>query len=71
MVLQPHPLIFVCLTLVGFDLWLFCVLDVFDSCGFSMFLPYVDSHSFSHGMITHEPFVRFDGLLVSFSCGLG
>jgi hypothetical protein len=33
MVLQPHPLIFVCLTLVGFGLWLFCVLDVFDSCG--------------------------------------
>jgi hypothetical protein len=22
-------------------------------------------------MITHEPFVRFDGLLDSFSCGLG
>jgi hypothetical protein len=31
----------------------------------------VDGHSFSHSMITHEPFVRFDGLLDSFSCGLG
>jgi hypothetical protein len=28
-------------------------------------------HSFSHSMNTHEPFVRFDGLLDSFSCGLG
>jgi hypothetical protein len=33
MVLHPHPLIFVCLTLVGFGLYLFCVLDVFNSCG--------------------------------------
>jgi hypothetical protein len=33
MVLEPRPLIFVCLTLVGFGLWLFCVLDVFDSYG--------------------------------------
>jgi hypothetical protein len=32
-VLQPHPLAFMCLTLVGFGLWLFCVLDVFDSFG--------------------------------------
>jgi hypothetical protein len=31
----------------------------------------VDAHSFSHSMITHEPFVRFDGLLDSFSYGLG
>jgi hypothetical protein len=35
-----------------------------------MCLPCVDGHSFSHNMITHEPFVRFDGLLDSFSCGL-
>jgi hypothetical protein len=33
MVLQSHPLAFVCLTLVGFGLWLFCVLDAFNSCG--------------------------------------
>jgi hypothetical protein len=26
MVLQPHPLAFVCLILVGFSLWLFYVL---------------------------------------------
>jgi hypothetical protein len=31
----------------------------------------VDGHSFSHSMITHKLFVRFDGLLDSFSCGLG
>jgi hypothetical protein len=31
----------------------------------------VDGHRFSHSMITHEPFMRFDGLLDSFSCGLG
>jgi hypothetical protein len=31
----------------------------------------VGGHSFSHSMITHEPLVRFDGLLDSFSCGLG
>jgi hypothetical protein len=36
-----------------------------------MCLPCVDGYSFSHSMITHEPFVRFDGLLDSFSCGLG
>jgi hypothetical protein len=36
-----------------------------------MCLPCVDGHKFSHSMITHEPFVRFDGLLDSFSCGLG
>jgi hypothetical protein len=28
MVLQPHPLAFVCLTLVGFGLWLFYVLSL-------------------------------------------
>jgi hypothetical protein len=31
----------------------------------------VGGHSFSHRMNTHEPFMRFDGLLDSFSCGLG
>jgi hypothetical protein len=36
-----------------------------------MYLPCVDGHNFSHSMITHEPFVRFDGFLNSFSCGLG
>jgi hypothetical protein len=36
-----------------------------------MCLPCVDGYSFSHSMITHEPLVRFDGLLDSFSCGLG
>jgi hypothetical protein len=36
-----------------------------------MCLPYVDGHSISHSMITHEPFVIFDGLLDSFSCRLG
>jgi hypothetical protein len=36
-----------------------------------MCLPCVDGHSFSRSMITHEHFVRFDGLLDSFSCGLG
>jgi hypothetical protein len=36
-----------------------------------MCLPCVDGHSFSHSMITHEPFIRFDGLLDSFSYGLG
>jgi hypothetical protein len=36
-----------------------------------MCLPCVDGHNFSHSMITHGPFVRFDGLLDSFSCGLG
>jgi hypothetical protein len=41
------------------------------ACGFSMFLPCVDGHNFSHSMITHEPFVRFDGFLDSSSWGLG
>jgi hypothetical protein len=36
-----------------------------------MCLPCVDGHSLSYNMITHEPFVRFDGLLDSFSYGLG
>jgi hypothetical protein len=36
-----------------------------------MCLPCVDGHRFSHSMITHEPFVRFDGFLDSFSYGLG
>jgi hypothetical protein len=31
----------------------------------------VGGHNFSHSMNTHEPFMRFDGLLDSFSCGLG
>jgi hypothetical protein len=31
----------------------------------------VGGHSFSHSMNIHEPFVEFDGLLNSFSCGLG
>jgi hypothetical protein len=35
-----------------------------------MYLTCVGGHSFSHSMNTHEPFVRFDGLLDSFSCGL-
>jgi hypothetical protein len=30
----------------------------------------VDGHNFSHSMITHDPLVRFDRLLDSFSCGL-
>jgi hypothetical protein len=41
------------------------------ACGSSMCLPCVDGHSFSHSMITHEPFVRFNGFIDSFSCGLG
>jgi hypothetical protein len=59
MVLQLYPLAFVCLILVGF--------------GFDFFvcLTCVDGHNFSHSMITHEPFVGFDGLLDSFSYGLG
>jgi hypothetical protein len=49
-----------------------CVSFLWDlACGFSMCLPCVDGHSFSHSMITHEPFMRFDGFLDSFSCGLG
>jgi phosphoglycerol transferase MdoB-like AlkP superfamily enzyme len=31
----------------------------------------VGGYSFSHSMNTHEPFMRFDGLLDSFSFGLG
>jgi hypothetical protein len=31
----------------------------------------VGGPSFSHSMNTHEPFMRFDGLLHSFLCGLG
>jgi hypothetical protein len=31
----------------------------------------VGGHSFYHSMNTHEPLVRFDGLLDSFSYGLG
>jgi hypothetical protein len=31
----------------------------------------IGGHSFSNSMNTHEPFVRFDVLLDSFSCGLG
>jgi hypothetical protein len=31
----------------------------------------VGGHSFSNSMNTHEPFMRFDGLLDSFLCGLG
>jgi hypothetical protein len=59
MVLQLYPLAFLCLILVGFGF------------GFSVCLTCVDGHSFSHSMITHEPFVEFDGLLDSFSYGLG
>jgi hypothetical protein len=59
MVLQSHPLAFVCLILVGFGL-----------C-FSVCLTCVDGHNFSHSMNTHGPLVRFDGLLDTFSCGLG
>jgi hypothetical protein len=36
-----------------------------------MCLPCVDGHIFSHSMITHEPFVRFDELLDSFFYELG
>jgi hypothetical protein len=36
-----------------------------------MCLPCVDGHIFSHSMITHKPFMRFDGFLNSLSCGLG
>jgi hypothetical protein len=36
-----------------------------------MCLPCVDGNNFSHSMITHESFVRFDGFIDSFSCGLG
>jgi hypothetical protein len=30
----------------------------------------VGGHNFSHSMKTHEFFMRFDGLVDSFSCGL-
>jgi hypothetical protein len=36
-----------------------------------MCMPCVDGHNFSHSMIIHEPFMRLDGLLDSFSYGLG
>jgi hypothetical protein len=36
-----------------------------------MCLTCVGGRRFSHSMNTHEPFVRFDGLLNSFLCGLG
>jgi hypothetical protein len=55
MVLQPHPLVFM------WDL----------TCDFSVCLTCVDGHIFSHSMITHEPFVSFDGFFDSLSCGLG
>jgi hypothetical protein len=41
------------------------------ACGLSVCLTCVGGHSFSHSMNNHELFVRFDGLLDSFSCGLG
>jgi hypothetical protein len=40
------------------------------ACGFSVCLTCVDGHSFSHSMNTHEPFIRFDGFLDSFSWGM-
>jgi hypothetical protein len=36
-----------------------------------MSLPCIDGHNFSYSTITHDPFMRFDGFLDSFSCGLG
>jgi hypothetical protein len=39
--------------------------------GVTICLTCVGGHSFSHSMNTHEPFLRLDGLLVSFSCELG
>jgi hypothetical protein len=41
MVLQPHPLAFVGLTLVGFGLFFFCVLDVLILVRFGLWLFYV------------------------------
>jgi hypothetical protein len=41
MVLQPHPLAFVGLTLVGFGLCFFCVLDVLILVRFGLWLFYV------------------------------
>jgi hypothetical protein len=38
MVLQPHPLAFVDLTLVGFGLCFFCVLDVLIPCACGIWL---------------------------------
>jgi TRAP-type mannitol/chloroaromatic compound transport system permease large subunit len=58
MVLQTHLLAFMCLILVGL------------ACGFSVCLTCVNGHSFSHSMNTHEPFIRFDGFLDSFSWGM-
>jgi hypothetical protein len=40
------------------------------ACGFSVCLTCVGGHNFSHSMKTHEFFMRFDGLVDSFSCGL-
>jgi hypothetical protein len=40
------------------------------TCGLSVCLTCVGGHNFSHSMNTHEPLVRFDGLLDSFLCGL-
>jgi hypothetical protein len=58
MVLQPHHS-------------LSCVWFLWDlTCDFYVCLTCVGGHSFSHSMNTHEPFVRFDGFLDSFSCGL-
>jgi hypothetical protein len=52
------------------------VLDVFDSCGiwlvsFLCACLMLMVIAFSHSMITHEAFVRFDGLLDYFLCGMG
>jgi hypothetical protein len=41
------------------------------ACGFSVCLTCAGGHNFSRSMNTHEPFVKFDGFLDSFSCGLG
>jgi hypothetical protein len=49
--------------------WVWFLWDL--ACGFSVCLTCVGGHSFSYSMDTHEPFVRFDGLFNSFSCGLG
>jgi hypothetical protein len=49
-----------------------CVWFLWDlTYGFSVCLTCIGGHSFSHRMNTHEAFVRFDGFLDSFSCGLG
>jgi hypothetical protein len=65
--------------MTGVAIWFFNLTHLFScvwclwnlTCGFSMCLPCVDGHRFSHSMITHEFFVRFDGFFDSFSCGLG